>query len=173
MLNYTHFTHLFSNWSWNICAMVNWTTVIKYIVCFFTSDSVWTILPTRIRKIHQVVLGLNIGSELLFLRLACTLSPLLHKCSVLALKAYHNIFHSWCQVRFTYIIGTNVCQLQTSFTSIYFVHLTLFSIPYKMHSSCNVSGMFGILTILNHAHSRFSIQYNQSSFLWNHVWIFI
>ena len=35
-----------------------------------------------------------------------------------------------------------------------FVHLALISIPYKMHYSCNVSGMFGILTILSHAHSR-------------------
>ena len=30
-------------------------------ICSYTSSSVWTILPTRIRKIHQVVLGLNIG----------------------------------------------------------------------------------------------------------------
>ena len=27
----------------------------------FSDSSVWTILPTRIRKIHQVVLGFNIG----------------------------------------------------------------------------------------------------------------
>ena len=48
-----------------------------------------------------------------------------------------------------------------------------FSIPYKIHYPCNVSGMFGILTILSHAHSRFTIQDNQSSFLWNYVWILV
>ena len=41
----------------------------------------------------------------------------------LSLKSYHDIFHSWCQVRFTYILSTNVCQLQTSFTPLYFVHI--------------------------------------------------
>ena len=89
------------------------------------------------------------------------------------LKSYHYIFHYWCQVRFTYIISTNVCQLQTSFTPIYFVHPTLLSIPYKMHSPYNVSGMVGKLTIISHAHGRFAIQDNQRSFLWNHVWILI
>ena len=39
--------------------------------------------------------------------------PLLHKCSVSVFQSYHNIFHSWCYIRFTYIIGTNVFQLQT------------------------------------------------------------
>ena len=100
--------------------------------------------------------------------LPCTLSPLLYKCSVSVLKSYHYIFHPWCQVRFTYNLSTNVCQLQTSFTPIYFVHLTLLSIPYKTHSPCNVSDMFGILTILSHEHGRFAIQDNQRSFLWNH-----
>ena len=28
-------------------------------------------------------------------------------------------------------------------------HISFFSIPYKMHSTCNVSGMFVILTILS------------------------
>ena len=40
-------------------------------------------------------------------------------------------------------------------------------------SSCNMSGMFGIPTILSHAHGRFDIQDNQRNFLWKHVWIFI
>ena len=35
--------------------------------------------------------------KLLFLRLACTLSPLLYKCSVSVLKYYHNTFHPWCE----------------------------------------------------------------------------
>ena len=69
-------------------------------------------------------------------------------------------------------IGTkNVSE--PDLTPIYFVHLALLSIPYKIHSSCNVSGMFGIFSILSHAHRRFAIQDNQRSFLWNHVWIFI
>ena len=33
----------------------------KNNICSCTSSSVWTILPTRIRKIHQMVLGLKIG----------------------------------------------------------------------------------------------------------------
>ena len=49
------------NWSWNMCTMVNWSTLIENNICSCASFSVWTILPTRIRKIHQVVLGLNIG----------------------------------------------------------------------------------------------------------------
>ena len=113
------------------------------------------------------------NTELLFLRLACTLSPLLHKFSVSVFKSYHNIFHSWCYIRFTYIIITNVFQHQTSFTPIDFVHLAFFSIRYKMHSPCNVSGMFGILTILSHAYIRFTIQDNQRSFLWNYIWILV
>ena len=48
---------------------------------------------------------------------SCTLSPLLYKCSV---------FHPWFQVRFTYILSTNVCQLQTSFTPIYFFASCIF-----------------------------------------------
>ena len=42
----------------------------------------------------------------------------------------------------------------------YLVHLALLSIPYKMHSSCNMSGMFSIPTILSHTLSRFAIQDN-------------
>ena len=33
-----------------------------------------------------------------------------------------------------HILSTNVCQLQTSLTPIYFVHPALLSIPYKMNS---------------------------------------
>ena len=32
---------------------------------------------------------------------------------------------------------------------------TFLSIPYKMNYPCNVSGMFGILTIISHAYSIF------------------
>ena len=42
-----------------MCAMVNYNTLIKYHVCSCTSASVWKIFPTRIRKIHQVVLSFN------------------------------------------------------------------------------------------------------------------
>ena len=48
-----------SNWSWNMCAMVNYRTLIKYNVCSCTSSSVWKILPTRIRKNHQVIISFN------------------------------------------------------------------------------------------------------------------
>ena len=41
--------------------MVNWSTLIDNKICSCTSSSVWTILPTRIRKIHQVILGFNTG----------------------------------------------------------------------------------------------------------------
>ena len=47
------------NWSWNICAMINWNTLIKYNILSFTSASVCKIFPTRIRKIHQVILSFN------------------------------------------------------------------------------------------------------------------
>ena len=40
-----------------------------------------------------------------------------------------------------------------------------FTIPYKIHSSINVNCVFGILTILSHTKSRFSIQYNYRRFL--------
>ena len=103
----------------------------------------------------------------------CILSPLLHNCFVSFFKSYLNIFHPWCLIRFTYILGTNVSQLQTSFTTIDFVHLAFLFIPYKIHSPCNVSGMFGILAILSHAHSRFTIQDNQRSSLWNYFWILV
>ena len=65
--------------------------------------------------------------------------------------------------------GGNVYQLQNSLTPINLVHLSLFSIPYKMYSPCNVSCVFGILTILVHTHKRLTIQYNQKIFLWNYV----
>ena len=35
------------------------------------------------------------------------------------------------------------------------------------------NGMFGILTIISHAHSRFNIQDNQRRFLWDYVWIIV
>ena len=39
--------------------MLNWLTLIKYNLCYCTSDSVWKILLTRIRKGHQVILSFN------------------------------------------------------------------------------------------------------------------
>ena len=50
-----------SNWYWNMCAMVNWTTLIENNICPCNSFSVWKILPNRIRKSHQVILGFIIG----------------------------------------------------------------------------------------------------------------
>ena len=50
-----------SNWSWNMCAMVNWPTLIENNIYSCTSSSVWTIFPNRIRKSHQVVLGFITG----------------------------------------------------------------------------------------------------------------
>ena len=102
-----------------------------------------------------------VNSELLFfITIQYTITPLVQVFCLLIFKSYHDIFHSWCQVRFTYILSTNVCQLQTSFTPLYFVHLALLSILYKMHFSCNMSGIFCISTILSHAHGRFAIQDN-------------
>ena len=112
-------------------------------------------------------------TEHLFLRIAYTLSRLFQKCSFSVLKSYHNIFHSWYYIRFTYILSSNVCQLQTSFTPIDFLNLAFFSIPYKMYSPCNVSGMFGILTILRDANSICTTQENQRRFLWNYFWILV
>ena len=40
-----------------MCDMVNWPTFIENNLCSCTSSSFWTIFPTRIRKIHQVILG--------------------------------------------------------------------------------------------------------------------
>ena len=71
----------------------------------------------------------------------------------------------------TNIISGNVCQLQTSLTPINLARFALFTIPYKIHSPCNVSCVFGILTIPSHTHSRLTIQYNQKSLLWNYIWI--
>ena len=47
------------NWSWNMCAMVNWPNSIKYNLCSCASDSVWTIFPTRTRESHQLILILD------------------------------------------------------------------------------------------------------------------
>ena len=33
--------------------------------------------------------------------------------------------------------------------------------------------MFGILTILSHAHRILTIQYNHRIFLWNYIWILV
>ena len=61
---FTFYT-LLSNLYWNMCDMVNCPTLIKYNVCSCTSASAWTTFPTRIRKIHQVVLGFNIDNQLM------------------------------------------------------------------------------------------------------------
>ena len=82
----------------------------------------------------------------------------------LVLKYYHYIFHPWCQVRFTYIIKYQCLP------TVDLLHTNLFYASYtSLHSlqnafSCNVSSMFGILTIISHAHGRFAIQDNQRSF---------
>ena len=62
-------------------------------------------------------------------------SPPLYKCFVSVFQSYLYIFHPWCYIRFTYILDTNFCQLQTSLTPINLVHLAFFSIPYKMHDA--------------------------------------
>ena len=46
------------------------------------------------------------------------MSPLLYKCYVLFVKYYNIIFHPWCQIRIINILGSNVCQFQTSSTPI-------------------------------------------------------
>ena len=53
------------------------------------------------------------------------------------------------------------------------VHIALFSIPYKINFPCNVSCVFGILTILRHTHIRLTIQDNQRNFLWYYIWILV
>ena len=126
----------------------------------FSCSSNIPILLIRVPTKSSIVIQNSCSSWLSY-----TLPPLLHKCSVSVLKSYHNIFHSCCYIRLTYILSTNVCQLQNYFTPINFVHLTLFSIPYKMNSLWNMSGMFVILAIISHAHSIFTIQDNLRSFL--------
>ena len=42
-----------------MCAMVNCTTLIKYNIYSCNYASVWTILSTGIREIHQFILILN------------------------------------------------------------------------------------------------------------------
>ena len=73
----------------------------------------------------------------------------------------------------TNIFGSNICQLQTSLKTANIVHLVLFTIPYKMHSPCNVPCLFGVLTIIIHIHIRRTIQYNHRRLLWNFIWILV
>ena len=47
------------------------------------------------------------------------------------------------------ILGSNVFQLQTSLTTHFIVQIELFAIFYKVYSSVNVSGVFGLLTIID------------------------
>ena len=47
------------NLYWNMCAMFNWPNLIKDNICYCNSASGWEILPTRIIKIHQVIISFN------------------------------------------------------------------------------------------------------------------
>ena len=50
------------------------------------------------------------------------------------------------------IIGSNVCQLQTSLTLHFLVKIVLFAISVKIHFYVNVSGVFGVFTILSYTY---------------------
>ena len=54
-----------------------------------------------------------------------------------------------------------------------FVSIALLTITYKMHSPCNVTCVFGILTIISHTYSSLTIQYNERSFFWNYICILV
>ena len=69
----------------------------------------------------------------------------------------------------TNILGRNVCQFQRSLTPVNPVHLVLFTIPYRINSPCNLTRVFGILTIVSPTHSKITIQYNKMSFLWKYL----
>ena len=55
------------------------------------------------------------------------------------------------------IIGSNVFQLQNSLTTHCPVQILILTISYKINSSSNVSGVFGVLTIIRHADRWFDI----------------
>ena len=43
---YSHFSTRFCNWTWNMCKIINWSTLIKHNIFSCTSASIWTVLPS-------------------------------------------------------------------------------------------------------------------------------
>ena len=58
-LHCTHFMHLVEELVLEHLCNGQLDHLDKYNLCSCTSDSVWIILPTRIREIHQVILSFN------------------------------------------------------------------------------------------------------------------
>ena len=73
----------------------------------------------------------------------------------------------------TNILSVNVNQLQTSLTPVNLVHFSVFYITLKIYYALNVHCVLGVLTIIIHAHSRLTIQYNYRSFLWKYICILV
>ena len=73
----------------------------------------------------------------------------------------------------TNIPNVSICQFQTSLAPVNLVHFSVFSVTYNIYSPCNIICVLDLLTILSHTHSRITIQYNQSNFLWNYIWTLV
>ena len=89
------------------------------------------------------------------------------------LNSYHSISEYRIKSIFPTTLGYNVLQVQTSLTTQHLVKIALFNISYRINSSGNVSGVFGVLTIISHAASWFDIRYNERFLFWNHICILI
>ena len=68
-------------------------------------------------------------------------------------KSYNSISLSRFKSISPTILGSNVCQLQTSLTLHCLVKISLLTVSYKLHYSVNVANVFGVLIIIGHIDS--------------------
>ena len=53
------FRTLLGNWTWNMCAIINWYTLIKTNIQTFPSENIWKVISSGIREDHQLVLRID------------------------------------------------------------------------------------------------------------------
>ena len=53
-----------------MCSIINVYTLMKHNICYYTYESIWTVLLSGIREHHQLVLSLNhsLSQELRYIR---------------------------------------------------------------------------------------------------------
>ena len=142
--------------------------------CFLLEQTVLNVLQT-----FQTDWGYSSTQYCLFIQKSCSIGyPLfchLSCKSVLSQLSSLTIIYfipgvKSCSPTFLVAISAN-CR-PPSHQSIFFI-LHFSSFLTKIHSTCSVSFVFGILTIISHTHNIPNVQDNQRIFLCNYVWTLV